>query len=199
MASARPKRRSRDWSSTCPVAARRHRTRRVRDLVLARPEPSLSAVRGHEGFIRTHIVPALGNVRVARLRTAQLDHLYSRIKSRLFRVRPLPDNAWRCSLPATPPISLPSRSGYCQVVARHPSKHRANMGAETAGTVGAVRNHRWWTEGSMGSPPSSRSAKFGARRERPARRSGRVRRQAPGGTQNAAKAGTHPISPGSAQ
>ena len=49
-------------------------------LEFARPDLSPSTVRGYELVIGTYILPRLGSVPLAKLRTAQLDHLYAKLR-----------------------------------------------------------------------------------------------------------------------
>ena len=59
----------------------------VSDLVLrwfelARPELSPSTVRGYERNINSHILPALGRTKLARLKAAEIDHFYAMLRDR---------------------------------------------------------------------------------------------------------------------
>jgi len=49
-------------------------------LELAKPELSPTTARGYEWITKTYILPNLGRVRLARLKTAQLDRFYARLR-----------------------------------------------------------------------------------------------------------------------
>jgi integrase len=50
-------------------------------LDLAKPELSPATARGYEWIIKTYITPTLGKVPLARLRTAQLDRFYAKLRA----------------------------------------------------------------------------------------------------------------------
>jgi integrase len=49
-------------------------------LALATPELSPTTARGYEWITRTYLLPTLGNIKLARLKTSQLDRLYVKLR-----------------------------------------------------------------------------------------------------------------------